>query len=259
MAETAAALDYPPTPDLAGRMPAAQLGAILAAHERQARARRVRRVATAVAAIATLCLIALAVPPVRAALLQILRLGAVQITLQPTPQANATPTIPVTLTPQSTVTPTITPRPLSSVLDLTGQTTLEHARAELRFPVGLPTYPTDLGPPDAAFIQDLGDQTVMLVWMDRSRPGRVRLALHVLGPQAFVEKVRPRVVATTAVHGRRALWAVGEYLLRSRSGNPELRRLITGNVLIWTDGDITYRLETDLAMPEAVRIAESVR
>jgi hypothetical protein len=35
--------------------------------------------------------------------------------------------------------------------------------------------------------------------------------------------------------------------------------MITGNVLIWTDGALTYRLESDLPLAEARRIAESLR
>jgi len=34
--------------------------------------------------------------------------------------------------------------------------------------------------------------------------------------------------------------------------------LVEGNVLLWTEGEITYRLETDQRMEEAVRIAESL-
>jgi hypothetical protein len=36
-------------------------------------------------------------------------------------------------------------------------------------------------------------------------------------------------------------------------------RLIEGNVLIWTEGDLTYRIETDLSLEEAIRIAESLQ
>lgn len=32
-----------------------------------------------------------------------------------------------------------------------------------------------------------------------------------------------------------------------------------GHVLIWTIGDVTYRLESELSIEEAVKIAESVR
>jgi hypothetical protein len=226
------------------------------------RARFARRAAFALLALVALCAALLIVPPVRAAILNFLRIGAVQINLvepAPTPTALPTSTPQSTLTPQPAITPTATPRPLGSVLDLGGQTTLAEARGQVSFPIKLPAHPSDLGPPDAVFLQDLGDQTVMLVWTDPAQPRRVRLALQVLGPDAFVEKVQPRVITTALVNGQPAVWAVGEYLLKTRNGNTDIRRLITGNVLIWREGDITYRLETDLPMDEAVKIAESLR
>ena len=39
----------------------------------------------------------------------------------------------------------------------------------------------------------------------------------------------------------------------------ELQRLIEGHILIWAEEETTYRLETKLPLPEAVRIAESLR
>jgi hypothetical protein len=36
-------------------------------------------------------------------------------------------------------------------------------------------------------------------------------------------------------------------------------RLVEGHVLIWADGSLTYRLETELPLDEALRIAESLR
>jgi hypothetical protein len=36
------------------------------------------------------------------------------------------------------------------------------------------------------------------------------------------------------------------------------RRLVSGHVLIWEEDGLTYRLETDLSMEEAVAIAESL-
>jgi hypothetical protein len=38
-----------------------------------------------------------------------------------------------------------------------------------------------------------------------------------------------------------------------------MTRLVTqGHTLIWTQGELTFRLETDAEMAEAVRMAESV-
>ena len=61
------------------------------------------------------------------------------------------------------------------------------------------------------------------------------------------------------VNGQRAIWTVGPYPLRLYNGDIEFTRLIKGHVLIWQEGDITYRLETDLSLEEAVKIAESLQ
>lgn len=240
--ETAGALPFPPSPNLQARLRSSTMPAL---QQRQSRAIAIRRTAFAAMLVLLIAVFVIAVPPARAAVLQWLRLGAVQITLQ-----EPTPTAPK---------PATTPRALSSVLDLGGETTLEAARRNMRFPIKLPAYPPGISSPDAVFLQDFGDQTVLLVWVDPAQPRRVTLALHILGPNAFVEKVKPRKLQDARVNGRPALWASGEYLLQSRNGDVNLRRLITGNTLIWRDGDITYRLETDLPVEEAVKIAESLR
>ncbi|MBE7553936.1 MAG: hypothetical protein HS126_22960 [Anaerolineales bacterium] len=159
-------------------------------------------------------------------------------------------------------TPQPTPTPLASVLDLAGETTLEEAEQRAGFPVRLPTFPADLGEPDRVFFQELGGPVVVLVWLDDIQPGRVRLSLHELGPGTFAEKGNPGEAQQTKVNGQQALWAEGPYVLQFRRGNRvdyDLRRLVEGRVLIWVEGDITYRLESDLSLQEAVRVAESLR
>ncbi len=259
MARTAAEFAYPSTPDVAGRLRAERMAAVVQTQHTQL----VRRLVLAVVVLIGLSAAVLSVPPVRAALVNLLRIGAVTIVLEPTSTPRPTATPQSTLTPQPTITPTVTPWPLGSVLDLGGETMLMQARADVSFPIRLPTYPSDLGEPDAAFVQDLGGDTVTLVWLDKARPQprvpRVRLVLQHLGPNALVEKGQPRIVRETRVNDNSAYWAVGEYMLRARDGDFEMRRLITGSVLIWKVGDITYRLETDLPMEEAVKIAESLR
>jgi hypothetical protein len=42
------------------------------------------------------------------------------------------------------------------------------------------------------------------------------------------------------------------------NGDLQYRRMIDGQVLIWEGDGITYRLETDLSLEEAIRIAESL-
>ncbi len=257
MSRTAAGFAYPPTPDVAGQLRAERMAAIV--QLQRAQPHRVRRLVLAAVVLIGLCSALLSVPTVRAALVNLLRIGAVQITLT---QPTATPTTHPSPKATTTFTPTATPRPLSSVLDLGGETTLVAARASVSFTLKLPAYPDNLGQPDAVFVQDLGDQAVMLVWRDRAQPTyvqRMRLALNIVGPNSFIEKIQPRVVRETTVNGQPALWTVGEYLLLARNGDIELKRLITGSVLIWKEGILTYRLETDLPMEEAVKIAESLR
>lgn len=46
--------------------------------------------------------------------------------------------------------------------------------------------------------------------------------------------------------------------MRLRNGNVDAWRLIEGHVLIWAVGSVTYRLETDVPLDEAVKTAESL-
>jgi hypothetical protein len=196
--------------------------------------------AAAILALAALLL----VPPVQAAVEEIL--GAVHIIPSP---PKASPSGP-------------TPTPLTSVLDLAGETTLADARARAGFPLRLPTYPADLGPPQHVYLQNLGGAAVVLVWVDPQHPDRVRISLHELSDNVFVYKLAPPLVQETTVHGQRALWTDGPYIVQvSRGGQVETatRRLVTGHVLIWTENGVTYRLETGAALAEAARIAESLR
>jgi hypothetical protein len=143
-------------------------------------------------------------------------------------------------------------------LDLDGETSLSEVRTEVDFPVRLPTYPAELGPPDRVFLQNLAGPMVVLAWLDPDRPGQVRLSLHVLGPDTFAGKTTPAVIQETEVHGRPAIWAEGPHSFILENGEYTERRLVEGNVLIWTEDRLTYRLETELPLEEAVRIAESL-
>ncbi len=206
------------------------------------------------ATVAALLLVSLLVlaPPVQARLRDILRIGSVRIGwTQPTPTRHASPT----------------PTPLPSILDLAGQTTLAQAKQQAGFTIRLPTYPSDLGPPDRVFLQQTDEYgppgtMVVLVWLDPVHPSRVRLSLFELSNNVFFYKMAPQAVQETTVNGQRALWTTGPYYVEIQEGDQttyEQRMLVTGHSLLWTDGAITYRLETDLSLQEAVRIAESLR
>jgi hypothetical protein len=160
-----------------------------------------RRRATWAAAATIILAMLLAVPPVRASMLRFLQIGAVRIRL-------AEPPIVASVAPATTerVPP---PTPLAAVLDLAGETTLAAAQSEVSFPIRVPGYPANLGPPDRVFVQDLGGTAVVLVWEHPDRPGQVQLSLHQLGSGIDLEKIHPVTVQETAVHGQPALWTKG--------------------------------------------------
>lgn len=215
--------------------------------------RRIRRLTwrgwLQLAALVLLALL-LITPPARAGVASLIRIGAVRIGLAPGPSA--------TPAPHSGPTPT----PLPSLLDLAGATTLAQARAQAGFPVRLPTYPPDLGPPQYVFLQQLDGPMVALVWTDPTHPDTPRLALFEMTSDVFVQKSQARVVAETTVDGQPALWTEGPYFVAVYSGGQvsySLRVLVNGHVLVWEVRGITYRLETTLALDQAVQIAESLR
>jgi hypothetical protein len=265
---TARQFHYPPTPPIAA-----------AVRQRLAQPRHprmqsiaLRRMAWTLATLVIIMGALLAVPEVRAALSSFLRIGAIEVVL-PTPTSEVPPNTPTpavtpltqTPTPTATTRPTLTPTPLMSVLDLAGETTLEDARTRVTFPIRLPAYPVQLGPPDRVFVQDLGSPAVILVWLDDDSPARAKLSLHILTKDMFGQKFAKErtVIEETTVNGAPAVWVRGPHLLQfyDRAGNInyDARRLVDGNVLIWQEGEQTYRLETELALDEAVRIAESLR
>jgi hypothetical protein len=207
-------------------------------------ASRPRAIAAAILLIIALLGALLAVPQTRAAIAALLHIGSVTIVpTAPTSGANE-------------------PTPLPSILDLAGRTTLADAQQRMPFHIRLPAYPADLGAPQYVFAQDMDGKAVVLVWVDPQHPDRVRMALNELSSDAYVYKLAPQLVQETQVHGQRALWTTGPYLLQIGSVSDQhnaLRRLVTAShTLIWTEGDITYRLECDVSLEEAVHIAESL-
>ncbi len=278
----ARALPYPATPDVA----AAVRRRLRESRDRGRPMAPARRLAWALAAVLLLVAGLMAVPQVRAAVVEVLRIGVVRIFLGPTPTEPVVPTSteepavsPALLLtaspaeapaaalptePQATARPTPTPRPsptpLSSILDLAGETTLAEARSLSGFPIGLPTYPADLGEPDRVFYQDQGGPVVVLVWLVPGQPDQVQLSLQLLSSKSWgTSKLQPRTVQETTVGDRPAVWAEGPYMMIFRNGNAGATRLIEGHVLIWEDDGITYRLETGESLDEAVRIAESLK
>jgi hypothetical protein len=241
------AFAYPPTPDLVAALRRPR-------PSRPARGRLALRLALAVALLLAALL---AVPEVRAAALRLLQIGAVRVRIEPGPAPSAlAPTSPAT------------PRPAQPTPDLglLGAIPVAEAADRVAFPVRLPAYPPELGPPDLAFLQDLDGAALVLVWLDPADPQRPLLSLHALSSDAFVQKTlfgpETELLAEAEVNGERALWVRGPHFLetgRSADAGFELRRIVPGDTLIWTAGDLTYRLETTLPLEEALLVAESLR
>lgn len=208
-----------------------------------------------------LCSSLMLIPSARAAILEFIQIGAVRIfRLEPTPLAPPNQEAPVTMVPV-TATPRFTAEPLIPILErLAGEMTLEEARQVVDYQLLLPSYPSDLGPPDRVFVQDADGDMTILVWIDPQQPDEVLMSLHFLPSGSWaVKKVNPTLVQETTINGERALWTIGPYPVQFSNGDLDFIWLIDGHVLIWFDGEITYRLETDLSLEEALKIAESLK
>ena len=204
---------------------------------RPQRAIPVRRLAAAV--ILFLLIAIIAVPPVRAAVLEFIQVGVIRI-------FNVEPAPPV---------PGPTPTPLPALSRVLGRTTLEEASAQVSFQVLLPSL---LGEPDDVYFQRTGGALFFLVWLEDGKP---EASLTILGPGAFAWKEVREPVVTTLVNGRTAVWVEGwhPFFLQSvNGGDTETHLFLAGTVLIWEQDGITYRLEGEYNLDEAVEIAESL-
>jgi hypothetical protein len=258
---------YPPTPDIvgtvrlrqariAGRESPVREGASLDSRP-WTRDRRSRRLAwVAVTATVALLLVGiLAVPEVRAVVQAFLRIGTIEIVVAtPTPAGAPTATPPITGTGGISA---------YDGINLAGETTLEGAQQQVYFSIRAPTYPPDLGQPDRVFVQDLDGDLVILMWLQPGQQDRPRLVLYELTSDIIGEKgiSDNAALQETTVLKRPAAWVRGAHTLElyDKAGHQISRRqLVDASVLIWSEGGITYRLETMLPQQEAVKVAESL-
>ena len=264
-------LEYPRTPDIAGSVMSrlrdfpSPSGRLRSAP--QGGARGVgrpgflsRSLAWSLTLILILCSSLMLIPPVRAAVIEFIQIGVVRIfRAEPTPATPPNEEFPSTMLP---VTATARPpsQPLIPLLErLTGEMTLDEAQQAVGYPILLPSYPEELGQPDHIFVQEAEGKMAILIWLDPQEPEHVRMSLHFIPAGSWaVDKVKPTLIQETAVNGQPAIWTVGPYPVRFRNNDIDFIRLIDGHVLIWADGEITYRLETDLSLEEAIKIAESL-
>jgi hypothetical protein len=264
LADLAASLEFPPTPDLAAAV-SARLDQDPAA-ARPAAAARGRRWLGGLAgwrrlAVAGLAVVLLAVavliasPGTREAVARRLGLRGIGVELGGPP-------------------PTVTTAPDDRLdLGLGERVTLEEARRRVDFPVLVPQS-AGLERPDAVFVSEAVPPggRVDLVW--RARPGLPASAFTDAGllitqfrgepTPEFLKKVTGAgIVEFLEVGGEPAYWFSGEphfFTYRDSGGNfREERTRLAGNTLIWQRGELTLRLEGELSKEEALRIAESMR
>ena len=246
----AGGMKYPSTPDIAGTVAAHLRGT---RHPRFVSRTIVRSLVFAIILLASLMLI----PPVRAAVVEFIQIGIVRIFRSdpaPAPEEIRGTVLPVTATPGPML-----PSLIPLLEEMAGETTLSDAQRMIEYPILLPTYPTELGEPDRVFVQDAEGFMTILVWIDPQQPDQVMMSLHLIPEGSWaIEKGSPSFIQETEVNGQWAIWAAGPYPLRLSNGDLQFRRLIDGRVLIWEADGITYRLETDTSLEEAIRIAESL-
>lgn len=237
-------LDYPRTPNIAGsvmtRLRASNRPRFLS-----------RKLAWSLTMIVVLFSSLMLIPPVRAAVVEFIQIGIVRIF--PRPTESPIDTI-------GTATPALPSKPLLlSLSRIAGETTLADAQERVGYSILLPSYPAELGLPDHVFLQDADGVMTILVWLDPADSDRVLMSLHFIPEGSWgYEKSEPRTIEETDVNGQRAIWAVGPYPLRLVDDNLDFTRLIDGNVLIWAEGELTYRLETNQTLEEAIKTAESL-
>jgi hypothetical protein len=250
----ASGLEYPPTPDIAGSV---------VAHLHSSTRPRVisKKLAWSLTIIFVLASSLMLIPPARAAILEFIQIGIVRIFPQPTqPPAG----IPVTDEPEfftpMTATPAAELPSLLPLLDnLAGETEIENAQEVAPYPILLPAYPPELGEPNHVYVQDVEGMMTVFVWIDPQQPENVLMSLHFIPTGHWaINKMGPTVIQDTEVNGLRGIWAVGPYPLILSNGDIQVTRMIDGHVLIWAEDEITYRLETDLSLEEAIKIAESL-
>ena len=267
LADLAAALEFPPTPDLAAAVTARLDEAPAAAPAPPSPAARARRwlaglagwrrlAAAGLAVVLLAAAVLVASPGTREAVARRLGLRGIGVELGGPPP------------------PTVTTTPGGRLeLGLGDRVTLEEARRRVDWPVLAPTS-GGVERPDAVYVNEAVPSGGRVDLVYRARPGLppspftdVGLLITEFQGQPtpeFLKKVTAMgVVEQVTVGGEPGYWFSGEphfFTYRDAAGTlREEQTRLAGNTLIWQRGDLTLRLEGELPKEEAIRIAESMR
>jgi len=263
LADLAAALEFPPTPDLAAAV-GARLDEAPARAPAPACRRRWpiglsgwRRLAVAgLVAVLLAAAVLVASPGTREAVARRLGLRGVGVELGGPPP------------------PTVTTRPGERLdLGLGERATLEEARRRVGFPVLVPGA-AGFRQPAAVFVNGNMPPGGRVDLVYRARPGLPAspftdaglLVTEFRGQPSpdFLKKVAVLgMVEEVTVGGEPGYWFSGEphfFTYQDARGEVrEERTRLAGNTLIWQRGDLTLRLEGEITKQEALAVAESMR
>jgi hypothetical protein len=266
LADLAAALEFPPTPDLAATVTARLDEAPAPAPAPPTPADRARRwlaglagwrrlAAAGLAVVLLAAAVLVASPGTREAVARRLGLRGIGVELGGPPP------------------PTVTTTPGGRLeLGLGDRVTLEEARRRVDWPVLVPA--AGLGRPDAVYVNEAVPSGGRVDLVYRARPGLPASPFTDVGllitefqgkpTPEFLKKVTAMgVVEQVTVGGEPGYWFSGEphfFTYQDAAGAlREEQTRLAGNTLIWQRGDLTLRLEGELPKEEAIRIAESMR
>jgi hypothetical protein len=266
LADLAAAIEFPATPDLAAAV-TARLGEAPTAPAPPSPAVRARRwlaglagwrrlAAAGLAVVLLAAAVLVASPGTREAVARRLGLRGIGVELGGPPP------------------PTVTTTPGGRLeLGLGDRVTLEEARRRVDWPVLVPAV-AGLGQPDAVYVNEAVPSGGRVDLVYRARPGLPASPFTDVGllitefqgrpTPEFLKKVTAMgVVEQVTVGGEPGYWFSGEphfFTYQDAAGTlREEQTRLAGNTLIWQRGDLTLRLEGELPKDEAIRIAESMR
>lgn len=238
---------FPPTPDIASR-----IGEILP--ERQAPGIRRPLVWAAAVAIAAILLIVV-LPGPRHAIAGWLGLPGIRIEFVDRFATDEKPDS------------------IGSSLLFGEQTTLADAQATVPFAIALPTR-DDLRDPDEVWLRTSADVTAISLLYDAQDDlpqigdtgvGMLLMEFQTSEEAAFLAKrsMGDGSFSVVTVNGQEGFWLEnGELVVLPRDvtlpENQATQSRRSGNVLIWNDGETTFRLETSLDRFSALKIAESL-
>jgi hypothetical protein len=258
-----ASIAWPPTPDLAPNVRARLLAPPAALPGWRTRSNAPRR-PFAIAAVILLALVAgvLLASGLRHTVADILGVRGIRIVIE-----RAHPTVPPTVAPGSP------PVPVGQRLLLGDRLDLKAAQRLAGFRIHAPA-PDHLGQPDEVYARSLPGGSVMisLVYLPDARlpettetgVGLLLMEFTAASDTGYLVKslVGEGKLSVVTVNGREGWWIEGTsqliMLTDPTSGCCPGPRRASGNILLWEQGGVTFRMESALPRDAAVAIASTV-